>query len=219
MGVELVARMSWLSMNTSRMMRNSEGRASAYGLWGYKHPRTALVLPYLVASLGPLLRYVHVVRDPKEVIHGANQMVYVDMCGRYYGRPCPDTLDSRLEFWTDLNMDVYHIASAQLSHSQYLVVRTEDLVLGTKSCFTRIARFVNANAEHTALHLGKAQNHSTAHVGSYFGRKFSIEERKMLIAAAYRAKPRVKAALALFGYSDSAFKLTSTCEEAGRLVV
>jgi hypothetical protein len=210
MGVELVAHMTWLSMNTSAAMRQER---KPLGVWGYKHPRTTLILPYLRAALGARFKFIHVLRDPKEVVEGHNQMLYVDMCHRYYGKVCGSGLESRLEFWADLNLDLFNLARTQLEPHQYLAVRTEDFVASKLACYQRLARFVNADASKAQSGMPSAMNHSARHIDSYFGKQTLPESKKSIFAAVARARPQVRRALALYGYAEAAFKFTKECGE------
>jgi hypothetical protein len=72
-GRQFVAKMVARSMAVSQRMR---GEGIRLDPWGFKHPRTSLLLPYWIASLGNKFVFVHLLRDGKDIIEGDNQKMY-----------------------------------------------------------------------------------------------------------------------------------------------
>ena len=70
---QYVALMVSRSMSISQSLR---GKHVPLGNWGFKHPRTALLLPYWEATLGDKFLFIHVIRDGKDVIEGDNQKIF-----------------------------------------------------------------------------------------------------------------------------------------------
>lgn len=59
--------------------------------WGIKHPRMSLFLPWLHYVLGDELRYIHVVRDARDLTGGGPQIFYKQLC-RYFSDAPKDAL-------------------------------------------------------------------------------------------------------------------------------
>jgi hypothetical protein len=106
MGLQYVAKMVDRSMSISLKLRKS---GEPLEPWGFKHPRTALLLPFWMAALGDKFVYIHVIRDGKDIIEGANQKVFYDVCALYYGKKCPEGLQSKINFWADLVSSLFFV--------------------------------------------------------------------------------------------------------------
>lgn len=204
------------SMNASAQFRASRGRP--LGLWGFKHPRTVLVLPFLISAMGNKMRFVHVLRDPKEVVMGDNQQMFVGECRRYYGREkCSRSYEKKSEFWADVNMDVLSLARKHLTDESYMVVRTEDFVDGKEDCFRRLAKFVGVTPATIEERLNRSMSTSIEHRLSYFGSKVPVDTKKYVVTALEQAPQRVRDAVDLFGYSTEHFALTTDCTKIPRI--
>ena len=102
-GRQYVAKMVSRSMSVSEKFRGAN--ATKLDPWGFKHPRTALLMPFWLDSLGEKFVFIHVLRDGKDIIEGDNQKVFHDECSKYYGRKCIDNLKQKIDFWADLVSD------------------------------------------------------------------------------------------------------------------
>ena len=183
-----------------------------------------LVLPFLVSALGNRMRFIHVVRDPKEVVSGRNQKIYHDNCPRHYGFECSDQMRRRFQFWADANREQYEFAKKHLTSDSYLVVRTEDFVAGREACYRRLARFVHVDEKLSAESLERAITTTTSHAGSYFGTPLTAELKQRIFREQRLARQACKPGtslsrydlyetIRLFGYSVSDFSLPVPCEE------
>ena len=52
--------------------------------WGFKHPRTALVLPFLQEATQGKIKYVHVIRDGRDLAFSKNDKMYEGLCCLLY---------------------------------------------------------------------------------------------------------------------------------------
>ena len=63
--------------------------------WGWKSPRSIYYLPYYKAVLGDAFRFIHVVRDGRDVALGDNQMQHHSLCAFVAGiTPGTDRCDT-----------------------------------------------------------------------------------------------------------------------------
>ena len=187
--------------------------------WGFKHPRTALVLPYALDVLGTRFKFVQVVRDGKDVAMGENQKLFSDHCGRYYGKSCFGGLLPRVQFWADLNLEVTAWCREHLHPNRFLIVRIEDLVVGNAECFDRIFDFLrlpeNPDDARTSVvdpdrkkkMVWRAINENKGHTSHYLGQKFSTAEKNHMYAA-IKNDPKATHALNFYGYDTDEFGIS-----------
>lgn len=55
-------------------------------LWGWKGPRSVYFLPFYQAVFGDHFRFLHVLRDGRDVAYGDNQMQFWMLCEKFYGK-------------------------------------------------------------------------------------------------------------------------------------
>lgn len=191
-------------------------RARANGLWGLKQPRLVALLPFFLALHGDELRYLHVVRDPRDSGSGGNGAPFErQMCSTLYRgeelrRVCgaigtPAALE---EFRAQWSLAVLDALQRVLRPHQYLVVRIEDLVAGDRAPYDRIVRWVRAlppaqrpaDADLVSEDaLQTVVRDSSVFRDSYFGSRFSPKDRATRNDAA-QAVPAVRALLSRLGY-------------------
>jgi hypothetical protein len=94
--------------------------------WGWKEPRSIFLLPFLHEAL-PTLRFLHVVRDGRDMALSENQNQLRKHGGAYLGRPTDarSPLDS-IELWARLNLETARYGAERLE-DRYLRIRYEDL--------------------------------------------------------------------------------------------
>jgi hypothetical protein len=191
-------------------------RARAHGLWGLKQPRLVALLPFFLALHGDELRYLHVVRDPRDSGSGGNGAPFErQMCSTLYRgeerrRVCGAirTAAALEEFRAQWSLAVLDALQRVLRPHQYLVVRIEDLVAGDRAPYDRILRWVRAlppaqrPADADLVSEGALQavvRQASVFRDSYFGSRFSPEDRATRNDAA-QAVPAVRALLSRLGY-------------------
>jgi len=72
MGRQWVAKMIGKTMSINQQFVRGVG--VKLDPWGFKHPRTALLVPFWLAALKDKFVFVHVLRDGKDVVEGDNQV-------------------------------------------------------------------------------------------------------------------------------------------------
>ena len=178
-------------------------------LWGFKHPRTALALPWFDYYLGKEFKFLHVLRDPKDVINGNNKQLMLKgaTCALYYGKPCVPSKQMHLKFWLDVNNDIADWAASKLSPSQYLALRIEDVVYADECLIQKLASFLGVKVPPSKIELDRAFE---PYRKSYRGGKYQGHERSRVLsefASLDRANEVQK-----FGYSKNSFDV-STCKD------
>ncbi|KAH9262889.1 hypothetical protein BASA82_000094 [Batrachochytrium salamandrivorans] len=188
----------------------------------YNTPRTMFLLPFIVSALEHRVKFVHVLRDPKHIVSGNNQKMFMEECHRFYGggpeRKCPKTLIKRFQFWADTNWEIYQFAQRYMTNQSYLLVRTEDFVLGTPQCYSRLARFVGAKPSKLAME--NAIGSATPYRHRYFGTEMNDRTKLEVFEALKRSSSKldiynhydVKTVAQNFGYSTNSFELDVDCE-------
>jgi hypothetical protein len=106
--------------------------------WGWKHPHSYLLLPFL-AEHCPDLLFVHVIRDGRDIALSSNQ----NQVGHYgdiaLGPAAPSPARS-LRFWAWANTRSADEGSRLLGE-RYLLLRLEDLCANPESEVPRLLRF------------------------------------------------------------------------------
>lgn len=185
------------------------------GNWGFKHPRTSLLLPFWLATLDDKFVFVHVIRDGKDIVKGDNQKLFHDRCATYYGvQHCGADLRTRLNFWADLNRDIFQFAlHSKMKAHQYIPVRIEDLVTSNNpKCFRRFAHYLNITEDHMDQLISKAMASGKGHEGSYLGRKWDKNTQHVVIHAA-KHDEKAQTELQFWGYGNDSYGLKQDCEE------
>jgi len=117
-------------------------RSPGDGPWGWKHPQSYLMLPFL-ADRFPALRFIHVVRDGRDIVFARNQnqaRLYGDLA---LGEGVADDPVRRIRFWAWAN-DRAGDQGAALLGDRLLCVRLEDLCRDPEGTTLRILRFAQA---------------------------------------------------------------------------
>jgi hypothetical protein len=199
--------------------------AHARGLWGLKQPRFVALLPFFLALHGEEMRYLHVVRDPRDSGDGGNGAPFErQMCstlhrGAERRRVCGDIGKAAAleEFRAQWSLAVVDALARVLRPHQYLVVRIEDLVAGDRAPYDRILRWVRSfPAEQRPDDLVDEDallavvRQATGFRDSYYGNRFSPKSRAIRNDAA-QAVPAIRDLLARLGYRAP----NSTASQAG----
>lgn len=151
-----------------------------------KQPRSTLFLPFMKTIFGHQLRYIHLLRDPRDLAAGTFPKFYRDLCRYFYDslqdlRQCNGGIRNRLEFDARYNLEAVEWLTRNLQANQYLVTRIEDLVnTGNEKCLQRIIDFIkldHAGWETPYATLQEQAQNFAKHNASFCGRKFSALER------------------------------------------
>ena len=94
-------------------------------------------MPFYQAIFGDHFRFLHVIRDGRDVAYGDNQMQFWMLCEKHYSasfcdRTKTDHHVASMQFWQDVNIQAYHLATSTGSEGlglggRYMVLRVEDL--------------------------------------------------------------------------------------------
>lgn len=125
------------------LQAKSDAPAKATG-WGWKHPRSIYLLP-LLARIHPNLRYVHVVRDGRDMALSSNQQQLKAFYKHLYGRSLPTNKQAEhlasIAMWQKVNVEATRFASQHFG-KRYAVLRYEDFCstpeASAEALFTRL---------------------------------------------------------------------------------
>jgi hypothetical protein len=110
--------------------------------WGWKHPHSYLLLPFLSARFSEL-RFVHVLRDGRDMALSRNQNQV-----RHYGDlvlgPGDWSIERSLRFWAWANLRAER-HGRELLGDRYLLLRCEDLWEHPRSQCERLLTFAGAD--------------------------------------------------------------------------
>src|SRR5262245_28290417 len=109
--------------------------------WGWKEPRSIFLLPFLAGEF-PALKYLHVVRDGRDLAHSANQNQLTKhgdafLRGAHAGQSQPVR---SIALWSRLNTETAEYGEARLGR-RYLRIRFEDLCYEPAPTIRRIFDF------------------------------------------------------------------------------
>lgn len=141
-----------LSTADKREMRNEFARRLRmyfplrFGPWGFKNPRTMLILPFL-NELFPNFKFVHVIRDGRDISLGnsfAAGNPYVEAFLSDEERDLPPEVKMIL-FWGRSNKRAYDYAQSHMK-GRYLMMRWEDLCDHPNSLSGELLKFALGDA-------------------------------------------------------------------------
>lgn len=120
--------------------------------WGAKGPRFIYFLPYLAQRL-PGMKFIHVVRDGRDMAFAPNQSQLVDYSSFLVDaslHSAPQPVQS-IALWNRVNLDAKRFGEEKLRES-YLLVRFEDLCGNPAAEVERIFTFIGSTLpRHTAI--------------------------------------------------------------------
>lgn len=157
--------------------------------WGWKEPRSIYLLPFYHAVL-PSIRFLHFVRDGRDMAFSANQQQLAKHGRAVIARsrlPWRQPVDS-IELWTKVNLMAADYGERRLG-AGYLRVRFEDLCADPARTAARIGRFFGLEGQIGAA--AEAHVRPPATLGRWRGERARTVERLEEIA---------EPALARFGY-------------------
>lgn len=122
----------------ARHLRTCPGTAAH---WGFKNPRQIFLLPVL-ADLFPGMRFIHMVRDGRDMALSGNRNQLRQHYGSLFDEPVPDDAErGAIALWQAVNVEASTWAGYSLA-GRYLTVRFEDLCAAPTATVERIAAFV-----------------------------------------------------------------------------
>jgi hypothetical protein len=115
------------------------GRQPAQERWGWKHPQSHLLLPFLLERF-PRLRFVHVVRDGRDMAFSPNLGQLMIYGREALGREPQRTPEDAIRYWAWANGRAAD-AGGRLGEQRYLLVRFEQLCDEPEEEIARLAAF------------------------------------------------------------------------------
>jgi hypothetical protein len=140
---------SWPGQTARRKAKTKEKSSTL--LWGFKEPRNALLLPEFASALGSNGKFVHVVRDGRDVAFSELRAVTSILCATWFGgyrvdsqlggvrgqalkntgavgAACAREGRQQIIAWAILNLAIFREASRSFG-KRYLTIRIEDIAL------------------------------------------------------------------------------------------
>ena len=112
-----------LTLGVDRFLRDLPDRAVP---WGWKNPRSMYVLP-LIVGLFPDVRFIHLVRDGRDMATSDNQNQPRKHYQALFDKPLDETDPSgSIRLWAAANLGIANWGERRLA-SRYLRIRFEDL--------------------------------------------------------------------------------------------
>ena len=211
-GRQYVADLIQQVINDTLTYRGGKNKSGILYPFGFKHPRTALLQPYFLATLGSRFAFIQVIRDGREVASGDNNFLFTDHCRAYYGVRCDDA--KAIDMWADLNQEIFEYAmESDMAANQYFAMRVEDLVLGDTGCYENLVKFLQLppnSGTNITEKIQKAMKSSMSHSRSYFGQKYTYNERLSLVNV---QSEKARKALKFWGYKEGQFGISTACTQ------
>lgn len=134
------------------------------GPWGWKNPRSIWIVPFL-RSVFPNLKFVHLIRDPRDMALSDNKNVLAwhgrVLLGTHYST---DTLLNYLRLWSVANSGLAAYAERCMSPDSYLTVRYEDLCAHPYEVVSKLAAFCRLALQPEDLERAVAQIKPSRHL-------------------------------------------------------
>jgi hypothetical protein len=166
--------------------RGIEGPDAA---WGWKSPRSMWIIPFYL-SVFPNLRFIHVVRDGRDMSLTANMRLLQRHGDRLIGHDWrQNPMAAQMTLWWRGNLRAAD-AKTQCAQGHYMLLRYEDLCARPDETVGRLYDFLGA--PQALVKDGAAEIRSSPGIGR--GRAMTKEE-------ADRLDPRFWQALEAFGYA------------------
>lgn len=138
-------------------LRNAAAAVRAEGnepaLWGWKNPRLMFVLPFLAEAL-PGLRFIHVVRDGRDIALSDNRQQIDRHFAARYGHAAPQDRDAlmlaAIRFWSETNLEALACGQALLG-GRYRLLRLEDATAPDSPVLAGLLRDLRPGIDETSL--------------------------------------------------------------------
>jgi len=158
--------------------------------WGWKEPRSVYLLPLLAAEL-PGLRFLHVVRDGRDMALSENQMQLRKHGDAVLGASDEPQALRSIALWREVNLQAADFGERELG-DRYLRVRFEDLCAEPAATVAEVMRFFGLDGD--AGEIAAAEVKAPASLGRW--READPQLRATL-------SERAADALERFGYQSS----------------
>jgi hypothetical protein len=121
------------------------------GPWGWKEPRSIFLVPFLAQAL-PGMRFLHVVRDGRDVAFSKNQNQPRKHADAFLGSKSeqPDSPARAIELWNAVNLEAADAGEGELAE-RYLRVRYEDLCKAPEPVVADVLDFLGLEGDAAVL--------------------------------------------------------------------
>lgn len=129
-----------------RVLRSHLEEARPQEKWGWKEPRSIFLLPFVDEVL-PTLKFLHVVRDGRDMAFSANQNQLRKHGAVYLGRRTdPSSPVDSIALWAELNLATARYGLERMD-DRYLRIRYEDLCSDPTSVSAEILTFFELDGD------------------------------------------------------------------------
>ncbi|RKQ68130.1 sulfotransferase [Oceanibaculum indicum] len=122
-------------------------------LWGWKNPRLMFVLPFLAEAL-PDLRFIHVVRDGRDIALSDNRQQIDRHFAARHGHAAPQEPDAlalaAIRFWSETNLEALACGEALLGE-RYHLLRLEDATAPDSPALAELLRLLRPDIDAASL--------------------------------------------------------------------
>ena len=134
------------------------GLQDADAPWGWKSPRTILMLPF-VHEMYPAMKAVHLVRDGRDMAFSRNQNQVRATGNKVLSEA---DLEQRtpirsIKFWARVNVAAAHYGTARFVNGNYLRVRYEDVCSDPGESVVRLLDFLDSPASRDSMRTVAAE--------------------------------------------------------------
>lgn len=140
--------LSDLAATLARHRRALDDRAVP---WGWKEPRSIFLLPFFAEHL-PEMRFLHVLRDGRDIAYSANQNQLNKHGDAFVGPLVPEEPEPlrAIRLWSALNVRTAEFGERELG-LRYLALRFEDLCARPEETIARLLEFFSLSGDPTVL--------------------------------------------------------------------
>ena len=130
----------------NRYLKDASSRELS-GNWGWKGPRSMFLLPFWDRCFSSL-RFVHILRDGRDMAYSRNQNQLLLYGGQTTGGMPPNEIipEHSIDLWSKVNIMVSEYGKKHLGN-RYLCIRYEDLIAETEIVMEQMAGFLNVDVD------------------------------------------------------------------------
>ena len=116
--------------------------------WGWKNPRSMLVLPFLT-EVFPSMRFIHLVRDGRDMVYSGNQNQFKKHAVAISSEAANELSEcgAFMRFWADSNLLVAKYGDRVMGE-HYMRIRFEDLCLNRERTLVRLGSFLGKTLDY-----------------------------------------------------------------------
>ncbi|MDM8547295.1 sulfotransferase [Candidatus Venteria ishoeyi] len=161
--------------------------------WGFKNPRSMWLIPF-IQQLYPDMKFIHVVRDGRDMALSNNQNLLAKHAGLLLGEAGmkQDMLHQQLLLW-DKGNRIARTTGEKLNKGHYLILKYEDLCFQPRETLTTLLQFIGHPVDTTLIEQGCQKLKPSPGIGRW-------QQQSTVIEAALTAS--IKETLLDFAYDE-----------------